>query len=1087
MTFSNFYESMVWEKKMSIQRFSGSNEMSDAELLTFLHQLQQVAADGTIDLSTNDKVSMSEKFDGSPANWGHNPEWFMESANSGEVTNSNIEKFNNPYTVHFYQAFKFLADYGPFQERLKKAADYAGAPIKFISEMFPVLTHKGDQMGDFIFCSTKYNKSKLGNKGAFMIFDVKVKEGDSWIEPSEDIKGMLLDIIRSPDDPEWKCFYIERDGKLNGNLQFDFAGINDWISSPEKLAQSVAVLRKKNDPNSKTLKDLIAKIRPGLQKQLDAYAEKTSSSLGNATGKSPIEGVVLKVNLPDGPTFIKGTSQIFHDIAAGTWGTRKELGAIEKTLTGQFLKDVIGLRTDQPAALNRAIAEVGKEFHSNKQGEELVNDFANELRKKLMADGAAGDANASRKKAQAYMKAAAKQLADIEKKWQQTKTQVDPDTVDKTENQMKYTKEMLTKLQARVVDAKYSGDAYMVYLLRMLIGRRIEGFINKEAPGGEIDELAGGRAEGMSLDDIAQKQDVPEKDLEIQFAKGVPDEMEHTDDPVIAGEITKDHLAGENPEYYSDMEDAGIDEAELDELDVSNILSRVKQMMGKKQAQDPAMRDIDDDLPAEPQHAQPSLSANDALHDNLPDQDPEWLPVTVRNFIAQKLVDKNLPEVEINRIMKAYDSNPEKILPKITKHFKFDVNDIRAVAQGHDEDPEKERQRNVDRALDYVHGHTDELWEESAEEFEEDEILDERKFEKVKMARNTLSKLGYPKAFERDHKGKYILRSKHIRKLMKKLGYTFIDEKGRWIMDPKEPEVKDDMAAPVDINTTPDVAPEPEQQAQGKRAIVWIGRAQPWHKGHDTLIQQGLSKLGEVGADMVFIMLVKGAGTAEDKTKNPMDFNAQAELIGAVYANEQKVDVSSLPVPTGSIVDILVVASKQGVVVKGWLAGSDRIAGYKAQFAAFKTDKYKAEFEQKTAPGTPYPVDGDIAFIDGGREAGDAAPKPRDKAGKAAAAAEKATKDDMLAAKAKTSETPVIPVPQMSGTLARMLVSKLDFQHWFKEVCPQKYLGASEASAGYQQAYDILGGGASSQPEVKEAVYESIDNLRNNLKSIFEG
>ena len=451
---------MVYEKKMSIQRFSGSNEMSDSQLLTFLHQLQQVAADGSIDLNTNDKVSMSEKFDGSPANWGHNPEWFMESANSGEVTNSNIEKLNNPYTVHFYKAFKFLADYGPFQERLKKAADYAGAPVKFISEMFPVLTHKGDDCGDFIFCSTKYNKSKLGNMGAFMIFDVKVKEGDSWVEPNEDIKDMLLDIIRSTDDTEWKCFYIERDGKLNGNLQFDFTGINDWISSPEKLAQSISLLRKKNDPNSKAIKDLIAKIRPGLQKQLDAYAEKTSSSLGNETGKSPIEGVVLKVNLPDGPTFIKGTSQIFHDIAAGTWGTRKELGAIEKTLTGQFLKDVIGLRTDQPAALNRAIAEVGKEFHSDKQGEELINEFTNELRKKLIVGGAAGDANASRDKAQAYMKAATTQLSDIEKKWEQTKTQVDPDTVDKTENQMKYTKEMLNKLQDRVVDAKYSGDAY---------------------------------------------------------------------------------------------------------------------------------------------------------------------------------------------------------------------------------------------------------------------------------------------------------------------------------------------------------------------------------------------------------------------------------------------------------------------------------------------------------------------------------------------------------------------------------------------------------------------------------------------------
>jgi len=406
MSFNDFYKKEISEKKMSIQRFAGSNEMSDAELLTFLHRLQSVAQDGNIDLATNDKTSMTEKFDGSPANWGLTNNFFMESANSGEVSSENIEKFNNPYTIHFYEAFKFLETYEPFQERLKKAKEYAGEDIKFISEMFPVLTHKGDELGNIVFASTKYNKEKLGEKGAFMIFDVKVKEGETWTDPSDDIKTMLIDIVRSTDDPQWKTFYIEQDGKLSGALQLDYSGIKDFIASPEKLAAAISLLRKKSDPNKEALKDLINKIRPSLQKQLDSYAEKTSSSLSKAGTQSPIEGVVLKVALPDGHTFIKGTSQAFHNIAKGTWGTRTGIGEIKKTLTGQFLKDVIGLRTDQPAALNRALGEIEKTFHSDKQGDELYNDFALQLYKKLASEGATNDAEAARSKAAAHLAAA---------------------------------------------------------------------------------------------------------------------------------------------------------------------------------------------------------------------------------------------------------------------------------------------------------------------------------------------------------------------------------------------------------------------------------------------------------------------------------------------------------------------------------------------------------------------------------------------------------------------------------------------------------------------------------------------------------
>lgn len=64
------------------------------------------------------------------------------------------------------------------------------------------------------------------------------------------------------------------------------------------------------------------------------------------------------------------------------------------------------------------------------------------------------------------------------------------------------------------------------------------------------DKLKGGAADNMTLNDVAKKVKTNLRDLKKQMDMGVPDEMEHTDDPEIAKEITKDHLS-KDPKYYS--------------------------------------------------------------------------------------------------------------------------------------------------------------------------------------------------------------------------------------------------------------------------------------------------------------------------------------------------------------------------------------------------------------------------------------------------------------------------------------------------------------------------------------------------------
>lgn len=64
------------------------------------------------------------------------------------------------------------------------------------------------------------------------------------------------------------------------------------------------------------------------------------------------------------------------------------------------------------------------------------------------------------------------------------------------------------------------------------------------------DKIPGGKADGMTLEDIAKKHNVSLEDIKVEFELGIKDEMEHTSDPEVAKEIAKDHLLTD-PKFYS--------------------------------------------------------------------------------------------------------------------------------------------------------------------------------------------------------------------------------------------------------------------------------------------------------------------------------------------------------------------------------------------------------------------------------------------------------------------------------------------------------------------------------------------------------
>lgn len=63
----------------------------------------------------------------------------------------------------------------------------------------------------------------------------------------------------------------------------------------------------------------------------------------------------------------------------------------------------------------------------------------------------------------------------------------------------------------------------------------------------------------MTIDQLAKKHNVPKDQIMSQLLKGINVELEHTSDDKVAREIALDHL-GENPNYYSELATAKIDE-----------------------------------------------------------------------------------------------------------------------------------------------------------------------------------------------------------------------------------------------------------------------------------------------------------------------------------------------------------------------------------------------------------------------------------------------------------------------------------------------------------------------------------------------
>tara|TARA_R110002020_G_scaffold240411_5_gene453355 strand:+ start:4875 stop:8333 length:3459 start_codon:yes stop_codon:yes gene_type:complete len=482
------------EGRAGIGRFSGPSKFTKKAALHVLRALvdetnNEGKASFDIDFSENSSVDLVEKMDSMFCHFGLDKRgtFFMESSSSGPVYAKNVKK-RFGFNTDLLESFKYLQSNREFQESLKDIFNRAGA-FRYDAELFPVLTHKGTKDGNVIFVGTPYAKNKLGSSGAFVLFSCKLWNTDrqSWYAISPEKSNELTKILKYESaqtgwDSEWKIYTNNEDMNMEGSFHVDLGPVlANYLKDKNSFDTGIAILsNRKKTPEKTELVAELSRVSESLQGALNSFADQASSNLGGED--SYIEGVVLKVKKSNGDVFeVKGTSQVFDERKKVFWEDRVNVLNLEKALENHFAKEILGTKTVQPAALNRAIRSASEQFQPTASGSKRKVEFL-EFLIPYLVDGDVDFDSIKKRSKQAlssFYSEYKSSLSDFKNK----KNNLDYDSVRKTEEFYTQIAKKLQKLKD-AVNSKLEGKAFYINLLNAVLGFRVDRIVNFEVGAG---------------------------------------------------------------------------------------------------------------------------------------------------------------------------------------------------------------------------------------------------------------------------------------------------------------------------------------------------------------------------------------------------------------------------------------------------------------------------------------------------------------------------------------------------------------------------------------------------------------------------
>jgi hypothetical protein len=478
---------LINEARESVGRFLGKNQFSNIEMIELLDAIvTETNSKGKeqikINLKEDPVIDMVEKMDSSFCQFGidRSGKFFMESSNSGPVYETTInQKWG---LIDLTEPFNYLNKNQKFQSSLKKIFKTIG-PFKYDAEMFPVLTHKGNEKNEIVFIATKYRKEKFGNFGAFVVFKTWLWNDHSlsWFRPEPQRNVHLTELIKHEAksggwDKDWKIYTNDSDMKLPGILTINLGRVlTEFLASPHMVERAKYILQQRGRTKEKEyLVNEIDIIRSNLQDALDAFANNTHSVLGDS--QSHIEGVVLRVKTRSGDIFeVKGTSAEFELQKEYLWHDRIEIMNLETKLENQIIKDVLKLKTNQPAALNKIISQAAEEFITQQSGQNKKTEFIRFLVPQMIEGE--NDFDLTKSNAFNVLNQIEREQDILLQSFKQNEPNLDVDTIRKTTDVYEAFKNKFQSFK-RMMHSPLNGTEFYVQLFNAVLGFRIEKFMN---------------------------------------------------------------------------------------------------------------------------------------------------------------------------------------------------------------------------------------------------------------------------------------------------------------------------------------------------------------------------------------------------------------------------------------------------------------------------------------------------------------------------------------------------------------------------------------------------------------------------------
>ena len=483
-------ENPLQEARAGIGRFSGKNKFNRKTAFDVLRTLvDETNNEGKVSFDIDfDKISsidLVEKMDSMFCHFGLDKKgtFFMESSNSGPVYVKNVEK-RFGFNKDLLESFKYLQGNSNFQDSLKDVFKRAG-PFRYDAELFPTLTHEGNAEGDIIFVGTPYSKNKLGTEGAFVLFSCKLWNADrqNWYSVTPDQNNELTSLLKYESvqagwGTEWKIYTNNEDMKMSGVFHIDLGKtLANYLKDKNSYNKGLELVSsRKGSPEKRELVAELDRVGQSLQNALNEFANEASSNLGGED--SYIEGVVLKIKKANGDVYeVKGTSDMFDERKNFFWEDRVKILNLEKAVENHFAKDILGTKTVQPAALNRAIRAAAEEFTPTKGGPQRKVEFL-EFLVPYLVEGAV-NFDEIKTEAKKSIKTFAYQLKNDKKDFKKSAPSLDADSVRKT-------KEFYNQIDKKIAslkdasNSKLSGKAYYINLLNAVLGFRVDRIVNFE-------------------------------------------------------------------------------------------------------------------------------------------------------------------------------------------------------------------------------------------------------------------------------------------------------------------------------------------------------------------------------------------------------------------------------------------------------------------------------------------------------------------------------------------------------------------------------------------------------------------------------